>query len=168
MTTKCRCCNGELDVKNLGPTIGAVTEGLCFRCTANRNSLEGVNLQSFIDTLIVPTIVVDRKGSIQTVNEKARSLFNKDLFFFKGQAPGNVFECEYARLPAGCGQTVHCSGCAIRMAITETFTSGRPVIRRGATLRFAGKSGAEEIRYYISTRKTGDAVILQIEDCAQM
>ena len=126
--------------------------------------MEGVSLQEFLDSLIVPTILLDQKGSIQTVNEKARLFFNKDLFFFKGKAPGDVFECEYAKLPGGCGLTVHCSGCTIRQAITETFTSGRPVVKREATLKYAGKGESQEIRYYISTRKTGDAVILQIED----
>ena len=79
MTRKCRCCNGDLDIESPGPATGAVTDGLCSGCTANRGSREGVNLQEFIDTLIVPTLVVDQKGSIQTVNEKARSLFRYPL-----------------------------------------------------------------------------------------
>jgi hypothetical protein len=123
-----------------------------------------MDLQEFIDKLIVAVIVLDQNGSIQTVNEKARLLFNKELFFFKGKSVGQVFECEYAELPEGCGETVHCSGCAIRKAITETFTTGSPIFRIGATLKDVKPGEPIKIHYYISTRKRGDAVLLQIEE----
>jgi nitrogen fixation/metabolism regulation signal transduction histidine kinase len=123
----------------------------------------GMSLQEFIDKLIVAVIVLDQNGSIETVNEKARLLFNKELFFFKGKSVGQVFECDYAQLPEGCGETVHCSGCAIKKAITETFTTGRPVYRMGATLKDLKPGEPIKIHYYVSTRKRGDAVLLQVE-----
>lgn len=124
---------------------------------------EGTDLQRFIDALPVATVVLDERGLLQTVNEKARALLNRDLYFFKGKAPGVVFECEHAPLAGGCGGNVHCSGCAIRLAITETFTSGKAVYRMGATLRVPKKGEPEEFHYYISTRKRGDAVLLTLE-----
>ena len=132
--------------------------------TGNMSPQEGISLQEFIDTMIVAIIVLDHKGSIQTVNEKARSLFNKELFFFKGQSIGRVFECEYTNLPGGCGETVHCSGCGIRIAVTETFTTGNPVYRMETTLKDLKPGEPLKIHYYISTRKRGDAVMLQIEE----
>ena len=168
MIKKCNYCNGQFDVASYGKTIGATSNGICPSCMMKLESQEGISLQDFIDTMIVAIIVLDEKGSIQTVNEKARSLFNKELFFFKGQSIGRVFECEYAQLPGGCGETVHCSGCAIRMAVTETFTSGNPVYRMEATLKDVKLGEQYKIHYYISTRKRGDAVLLQIEESAQM
>ncbi len=134
-----------------------------FRDKAMLTSGEGVGLQEFIDSLPVATVVLDEKGLVQTVNEQARSLLNKDLFFFKGRAPGVVFECDYAHLPGGCGGTVHCSGCAIRIAITETFTTGNPVFRMGATLKALKAGDPADIHLTISTRKRGDVVLLTME-----
>ena len=123
-----------------------------------------MSLQEFIDKLIVAVIVLDKNGAIETVNEKARLLFNKELFFFRGKSVGQVFECEYAQLPEGCGETVHCSGCTIRMAITETFTTGRPIFRKGATLKDLKPGEPIKIHYYVSTRKRGDAILLHVEE----
>jgi PAS domain-containing protein len=162
MTRKCKSCNGPLDVIKYGRTIAPVSD-LCPDCKKKQDAHEGIDIQEFIDNLIVAIIVLDQKGSIQTVNEKARSLFNKELFYFKGRSIGKVFECEYAQLPEGCGETVHCSGCAIRKAVTETFTSGNPVFRMEATLKDLKPGELQKIHYYISTRKRGDAVLLQIE-----
>ena len=164
MTRKCKSCNGTLDVTKYGKAIGSISDELCSACKKKLDALEGISIQEFIDNLIVAIIVLDQKGSIQTVNEKARSLFNQELFFFKGRTMGKVFECEYAQLPEGCGETVHCSGCAIKTAVTETFTSGNPVFRMGATLKDLKPGEPEKIHYYISTRKRGDAVLLQIEE----
>ena len=167
MTRKCTYCNGELDAAPCGTTAGAISDGICAGCRKKLNSQEGITLQEFIDTLIVAVIVLDQRGSIQTVNEKARSLFNKELFFFRGRSIGRVFECEYAQLPGGCGESIHCSGCAIRLAVTETYTSGKPVFRMGATLKDLKPGERQEIHYYISTRKRGDAVLLEIEEAGR-
>ena len=164
MARKCKSCKGALDVPKYGKTIGSISDESCSTCEKKLDSQEGISIQEFIDNLLVAIIVLDQKGSVQTVNEKARSLFNKELFFFKGSSIGKVFECEYAQLPEGCGETVHCSGCAIRTAVTETFTSGNPVIRMGATLKDLKPGEPKKIHYYISTRKIGDAVLLQIEE----
>lgn len=164
MTKKCESCNGDLDATMYDKTIGVISDGLCPSCKKELDSREGITIQEFVDKLIVAIIVLDQKGSIQTVNEKARSLFNKELFFFKGRSIGKVFECEYAQLPEGCGETVHCSGCAIKTAVTETFTTGNPVFRMGATLKDLKPGEPQKIHYYISTRKRGDAVLLQIEE----
>ena len=163
MTKTCVSCNGDLDATMYGKSIGIISDGLCSSCKKELDSQEGISVQEFIDNLIVAIIVLDEKGSIQTVNEKARSLFNKELFFFNGRSIGKVFECEYAQLPEGCGETVHCSGCAIKTAVTETFTTGNPVFRMEATLKDLKPGEPQKIHYYISTRKRGDAVLLQIE-----
>jgi PAS domain-containing protein len=164
MTRKCKSCNGELDTTEYGKTIGADSDGLCSSCIKKSDLQEGMSIQEFIDNLIVAIIVLDQRGSIQTVNEKARALFNKELFFFKGRSIGKVFECEYAELSEGCGETVHCSGCAIKTAVTETFTTGNPVFRMEATLKDLKPGEQLKIHYYISTRKRGEAVLLQIEE----
>lgn len=168
MTRQCKNCNETLDTTPYDRTIGPCSEALCPACKRIVDSREGLSLQEFIDNLIVAIIVLDQKGSVQTVNEKARSLFNKELFFFKGRSIGKVFECEYAQLPEGCGETVHCSGCAIRRAVTETYISGNPVFRMEATLKDLKPGEPQKIHYYISTRKRGDAVLLQIEEAGSV
>ena len=164
MKIKCRSCNGEIDNQNLGAIIDYLKDELCSNCKLDLSCREGITLQEVIDKQIAPIIVLDQEGLVQTVNEKARELFNQTLYYFRGKTVGKVFECKYAQLPEGCGKTVHCSSCSIRLAISETFTSGKPVTRMGATLKSLGSGEQQEIHYYISTMKRRDAVILQIDD----
>ena len=86
MTRKCKSCNGELYATEYGNLLEAYSDVLCSSCMKKIDSQEGISIQEFIDNLIVAIIVLDQKGSIQTVNEKARSLFNKELFFFKDKS----------------------------------------------------------------------------------
>jgi len=158
----CAWCNAEIPP---GPSPSALTAHpvICPRCEKSTKLQNGVLLQDYLDALPFPVVMIGENGLIQTVNEKARYLFYKDLLNFRGEAPGLAFECRYARRPGGCGSTVHCSGCAIRLSIEETFTTGEPVTRRGATLRPVGSGGEKEIGLFISTRKLGKAVLLRIE-----
>ena len=164
MIRRCKYCNVELDITAYGKTLGADSDGVCPSCINKMDSQEGISLQEFIDNMVMAVVVLDQRGSIQTVNEKAKSLFNNDLFFMRGKSIGRVFECEYALLPGGCGEAVHCSGCAIRIAINETVNSGNPVFRMEATLKKDKLGEPYKIHCYISTRKRGDAVVLQIEE----
>jgi len=43
-----------------------------------------------------------------------------------GLLGGEVMECRYARLPEGCGNTVHCKTCAIRNTVMEVLETGEP------------------------------------------
>ena len=145
---------------------GAVTDaagrGVCPRCREALLCQSGVGLQGYLDSLPEPVLLVDGDGRIQAVNEKARNLLHRDLLNFRGEAFGVAFECRYARLPGGCGRTVHCSGCTIRQAVTETYQTGETVLERGATLQPAGLDEKPEVRMLISTKKLGDAVLLKI------
>ena len=160
MNETCTWCNSEITAS--GAKTGAAGQGICPRCRQALRFQSGVGLQEHLDSLPVPVVLLDKDGLIQAVNEKARFLLYKDLLNFRGEAFGVVFECRNAGLPGGCGGTVHCSGCAIRQAVTETYRTGEPVHERGATLRPAGRGEEPEIRMLISTKKLGDAVLLKI------
>ena len=80
-----------------------------------------------------------------------------------GLRAGAVFECANARLPGGCGRTVHCSGCALRRTVTDTFTTGRSHLRVPAYLRRRRNEGAVTVSLLITTEKVGGVVLLRID-----
>ena len=59
-------------------------------------------------------IVVDGDGRIQSANKLGRETVSKDMDHITGYLGGEVFQCHYATLPGGCGQTLHCKSCVIR------------------------------------------------------
>jgi hypothetical protein len=99
-------------------------------------------------------------------NEAIRKLFQLDLPLMEGAKKGEVFECEYATLPEGCGNTVRCSGCVIRTTVTETFQTGQSQEKVPACLkRTPGNLGEKEkIDLLISTEKVRGFVLLRVDE----
>lgn len=140
-----------------------VTHTICADCYSNIEFQAGVNLQRFIDSLRVPVVVVDNDVVVRMANATACDVIGKALPTIEGQHGGNVFECAYARLPEGCGQTMHCSGCAIRRAVATTWASGESLVRVPAQLTQYPKTD-RRIDLWITTEKCGAYVLLKIEE----
>jgi PAS domain-containing protein len=124
----------------------------------------GVELGVFLDSLKPPIVVVDQEGAVVTGNDKVRELLQKKLSDIEGYKGGDVFECAYARLPEGCGNTVHCSGCTIRRTVMETHETGKGFLRVPATLKRYAPLDTIDIKLLISTERIGDVVLLRIDE----
>ena len=86
-----------------------ISHGICLECQdyffpphGQRTFIE------FLDLLPVPIVVVDNDMRLIAANNKARRLLGKKAGNIKEAYFGEAVECPYARLPGGCGQTVHC------------------------------------------------------------
>ncbi len=140
-----------------------ITGGICEECLEHVKALSGMPLRDFLDTLGVPVLVVDSDMVVKMANKPVLALLGKNFSQVRGQRGGDVFECAYARLPEGCGRTVHCSGCAIRRAVTETFTTGRSLHRVLAYLNRDAVTQFLQLGMLISTEKVWDMVLLRID-----
>jgi hypothetical protein len=79
-----------------------------------------------------------------------------------GQPPGSTRK--YAKLPEGCGLTVHCSGCAIRNTVMDTVQTGK--VHRFVPAYLNPNSDIESHRFelLISTERKGGVVFLKVEE----
>lgn len=163
MKVMCAWCGASLAEQRKSGNDDRMSHGLCSSCAAGVRTEGGIRLQNYLNLLDAPVVAVDAAGVVKVANDKACALFGKGASSVVGRKGGDVFECIHAGEPGGCGGTVHCSACAIRKAVTETFASGKPSIRVPAYLKQvrAGRKG--EISLYISTEKVGDAVFLRID-----
>jgi hypothetical protein len=96
-------------------------------------------------------------------NEEALRFTGADPDEIGGKLLGDVFECANATLPGGCGRTVHCSGCAIRKAVEQTWETGTPQVRVPATLQARDATALPVVALEISTEKVGEQVLLRID-----
>lgn len=142
------------------PADGPVSHGICASCRNNIECQEGVALQSYLDSIPLPILVLDRKLQIAALNRKACEITGSNPNDSVTRLPGDVFECEQARLPEGCGREVCCSGCAIRRAVLKTSETGEPESGIPATLTL--ESGQSSV-LTITTIKIGDLVMLRVE-----
>ena len=166
MMMKVACCGCG---KQLGDKPSAVfdddtvSHSLCESCAHHFQAQMGMSLTSYLEGIPAPVILLARDGSIGSVNSEARSLLHKPFDQIEGAQPGEVFECEYAMQPEGCGRTVHCSGCTIRKTITDTIETGTPHLRVQATLKKPEDSESCQVSLLISTEKSGGVVFLRVE-----
>jgi len=111
------------------------THAICADCFEHYAAQwDGQSMGEFLDRFDSPVLVSDRDGRTVAINAalaESRGISNRQV---AGLLGGDLFECEHARLPLGCGRTVHCKGCSIRNVVTDTIDSGKPHVGVPATL----------------------------------
>jgi len=164
MKRVCAWCGKDLGVVETDfDSQHAVSHGICEQCAFHLVAQLGMPLQEYLDGLEVPVLVVDDDVNVKTANRQARELLQKELPAIEGYKGGDVFECDYSRLPEGCGKTVHCSACAIRGTVTDTFKTGMTHVSVPACLhRIAGEEN-QEISLLISTELVNGVVFLRVD-----
>lgn len=164
MLRVCAWCNNVIGrVENSRHPDDVLSHGICEGCRENLLFQSGVSLKHYLDSLPLPVLVVDDDVRVLEANAKARDALGKDYKEITAHRGGTVFECAHARLPGGCGRTIHCSGCALRRAVTRTFQTGEPQSMVQATLSRADPDEPSAVSMLITTVKAGDAVFLRID-----
>jgi hypothetical protein len=124
----------------------------------------GQPLKDFLDSLPGPILVVDAECRVVGANTLGLQQISKDLAEIEGQLAGKVFECRNAKLPGGCGGTIHCKTCTIRRTVIKTAKTGESCVRVPALIDLADISKDMTIRFLISTENVKGAVLVMIED----
>jgi len=145
-----------------------ISHGICEGCLNNLEFQQGVPLQRYLDSIPLPVVVVDRSVVVKAANRTACEALHKEPLEMVQHLAGNVFECAHARLPEGCGKTVHCSGCVIRRSVTRTYETGEPQAAVPAMLRRGGEGHAPDIALTITTVRSGDTVLLRVDTVEEL
>ena len=160
MRTTCSQCNEEFDKCPVEPNSSAVINGICENCKKNLFCQTDIELRKYLDALPVPMILVDPEKGVKIANQMASAMLGKKLPDIEGYLMGIVFECKFAELPGGCGRTTHCSGCTIRLAVTETYATGNGFHK----IRVFVNQEERQIPLLISTEKIGEFVFIRIDE----
>jgi hypothetical protein len=156
--------------KYLGEKPGldrVVTHGICDECAKEMNANLNQGLQSFLDRLEAPVLMVDHDGVVLTANLAACEKVDKELYEVRDFRGGDVMECARARLPGGCGQTEHCQACTIRNSVMETHATGKGIDKREAYQLIFTPQGEKKMRLLISTEKINQVVLLRIDEMGE-
>lgn len=140
------------------------SHGICPSCSDNLRFQQGAPLGEFLDSLKTPVFVLDGSGVVKGVNRSGCEKLGKGPREIVQHLGGNVFECAYARLPEGCGRTVHCSGCTIRRAVTKTYETGQPQSFVPAVLNQGDAGEPARVSLTITTVKVDGFVFLRVDD----
>jgi hypothetical protein len=164
----CLYCKREFGTTtDYSQPAGAASHGICAHCVRLAFAGNGTNLQEFLDGLPGAVLVTDENVRVIGVNAAGQRLLSARSPELRGRLGGEIFECQHARLPGGCGQTIHCRACTIRTCVTHTHTTGEPRIRVPAYMDLGDLIEDRRPRFLISTSKLGEAVLLRIDQVEQ-
>jgi hypothetical protein len=161
LITICSFCDTILEPGKLPDE--PVSHGICRPCYERFILQYGFNVRKFLNLLDAPVLLVDSDVRILEANTLAQGILQKPVARVRGELGGRVMECVNAFLDGGCGKTEFCPDCPIRASVNETYTSGRPVSRRPASLCRRVENGVEKMDLLVSTRREGNVVLLRIE-----
>jgi hypothetical protein len=119
----CSYCRQKLGEKRgLG-----ISHSVCEPCLEHfTKQWEGLNLAEYLDGFDAPVLAVDGDARVIAMNDAMASRLGKPKDQLVGLLGGEVMECSHARLPEGCGKTIHCKACTIRLTINQTIATGQP------------------------------------------
>ena len=127
MRVVCSYCRTEAGEK---PPLDdpRITHGMCVACMEHfRRQWRGVTLSEYLDEFEEPVLVVTPDRRVVAVNRPMEAFMGRGIRELRGLLGGEATECVYARLPEGCGQSIHCNTCDIRNAVLRARDTGAPV-----------------------------------------
>lgn len=156
----CSYCRADLGFKE--PIHDdRVSHSMCEACFDYfERQWDGQLLGDYLDQFEVPVLVVTPEYRVVAANQRmADALGRSDRELF-GLLGGEAVECVHARLPEGCGGTVHCKTCTIRLNVAATTESREPRHRIPASLT----QSDGEVCFYVSTEWNDGVVIVILEE----
>lgn len=162
MRLVCSYCRKNLGMK---PPLsdGSLTHGMCRACDEYFGAQwQGMSYGEYLERFAFPVLLVEEEVRVVAANEPAREFLGRQPREVIGLLGGEALECGHARLPEGCGKTVHCSTCTIRNTITRTQLTGEAMARVPARLRRSDRA----VDLLVSTVREGKLVRVSIEPAA--
>jgi hypothetical protein len=141
-----------------------VTHGICPDCSREVLSFKAKSMSVFLDKFPGPVYMLNSELEIVSANKEGAKSLGKELAEFSGEVVGKAFECKFSYMEGGCGNTIHCRSCAMRHSIINTYETGKSNLRIPAYPDFHAVTDETEVKYFISTEKVGDAVVVKVED----
>jgi PAS domain-containing protein len=147
-----------------GDAAQRIERGVCADCFSRLVAGTGESFAAFLESLHLPVYVVDGNGRVVAANAEGCRIVSLNVNDMRGRLGGEVFRCRYADLPGGCGETLHCKTCAIRLSVGHTFETGEPCIRVPAYVDLGDIFNDRTIRFLVSTEKVNNAVLIRVMD----
>jgi PAS domain-containing protein len=166
MKRTCARCKKELAAQVFRPDRdNRITGGICGDCLQQIFMDRPRRGREILDSIGAPVLLLDKGYRIMAANKPARKILARPLADIENFLPGEAMECINARLPGGCGQTVHCQACALRNTLNKTIMTGVDLEKVPAYQDVYQKDGSVARRLLlISTEKLEDFILLRIDE----
>ncbi len=147
MKIRCAWCGCDIGQKEPLENT-STTHGMCPACEeSDPLGLRPASLEDTLNGHSAPVLVVDENHRAVTLNHAMAQRLGTDAACVSGLPTGNALLCRYAEQPGGCGHTIHCQTCAIRLQVDNSLRHRRSMPLTPATQTL----GAKKADLYVST-----------------
>lgn len=164
MKRVCAWCNqylGETSSDRHGEH--AITHGICDTCLNKIFTDKNVDFIPFLNTLSAPVVLIDDNNTYLSANNSALSILKREREQLEQNRTGDIFTCENAHLPGGCGHTDQCGGCQMLQLITDTYEGNNHFDPVPVTITRIQGETRQELNLQLTTEKVNDLVLLKID-----
>ena len=161
MKTVCCYCNAV--IRDDGVDNAVVSHGICTSCSSRILADLGINISEYLPMFDAPVILVSKDVRVLKASAEAVRYLDKPMENIIHSLAGEALDCQYSRLPEGCGKTFHCPGCIIRRLVQKTFETGKGADQQATVLMKGTPDDPRPIPILVSTRKIGETVLVRIE-----
>ncbi len=160
----CSYCNRYIKEKKPFE-VKRTTHGICPDCYVQLlKQNDGLSYDEYLETFVVPVMVVDSQRRITAANQAALGMMEKPFDRVAGMLGGEALECPHSKLPEGCGRTIHCETCLIRNLILKTIE--KRTSHHNELVTMETKSGRRD--FLVSTIISDDDLVqIVFEDCLE-
>jgi PAS domain-containing protein len=156
----CSFCRADLGEKEPFD-VDSVTHGMCDACADHfGRQWAGLDLGEYLDRFDRPVLAVSQDGRIVAANQLMADMLGKSERRLFGLLGGEAMECRFARLPEGCGNTIHCKTCTVRNTVMGVLETGEP--REGVSAYV--DQGDRRVGLTISAYKRDRFVLLVVDE----
>lgn len=140
---------------------GDISHGMCEPCHEYFSAQwNGMNWDEYLNRFDQPVVLLNGDLRVVAANERAGKILENGDREVVGLLPGEAMECVYARHPDGCGNTLHCAACTIRIVTECTIITGKSLEDVPAKLSLE----TEDITFLISASKLGSLVQVVVKN----
>lgn len=141
--------------------VTRTTHGICLDCNLALSKQDpDFSYDEYLETFDAPVVIVDSHQRVFAANQTALGMMHKSIDRVCGLLGGEALECVHARLPQGCGRTIHCETCAIRNLVMKTLETRRSFDTEHVSM----ETGDGRRDFWISTIFCDDLVQIVFEE----
>ena len=147
---------------------GDISHGICTQCAIKLTSSNPRTAKELLRLVREPVFVIDSDGIMKAANNSGLKMLGKDMDEIEDVLGGDAFECSYASLEGGCGNTEHCKTCTVRNAVMDTLSTGKGYSNIPAFQSINTSEGPKILKFYISTEKVEECILLRIDKAVEV
>ena len=164
MILVCAWCNKHMGEKysDFHPA-DTITHGICEDCMNNLFKKKQIDFTPFLNTISAPVVLLDENNQFLAANKLGLEKLGKKQDNLDNSRTGDVFTCENANLPGGCGYTEKCKDCQLLALINHTYKTKQSFAHIPVSIIKKTDNISQKLDLELTTENLNGMILMRID-----